>query len=70
MSTERGSPAVGKTPTRPIRIDLDLWEEFGKVAEPDRSAVLRDFVRWYIREPGAKMPRRPDPSAPEAQPDE
>jgi hypothetical protein len=43
-----------------VRMGHDLWERFGEAAEPDRSAVLRDFVRWYVREPGAKMPRRPE----------
>lgn len=52
-------PNQPKTPTRPIRIDLDLWGRFGEVAEPDRSAILRDFIRWYVREAGAKLPQRP-----------
>lgn len=50
---------MAKTPTRPIRIDLELWDEFGAVAEPDRSAVLREFMEWYVRRPGVKLPRRP-----------
>lgn len=53
---------MAKTPTRPIRIDLELWDRFGEAVaqqEADRSAVLRDFMRWYVREEGAKMPRRP-----------
>lgn len=53
------SPTKG-TPTRPIRIDPALWERFGEVAQPDRSAAIRDFIRWYVREAGAKMPKRPD----------
>jgi hypothetical protein len=50
------------TPTRPIRIEPELWERFGRAAaalETDRSAALREFIRWYVREPGARMPRRP-----------
>ena len=42
-----------------VRMAHDLWERFGELAEPDRSAVLRDFVRWYAGEAGAKMPKRP-----------
>jgi hypothetical protein len=42
-----------------VRIDPDLWERFG-TATPDRSAAIRDFVRWFAREPGARMPKRPD----------
>jgi predicted transcriptional regulator len=50
------------TPTRPIRVDLDLWAKFGKIADQldtDRSALIRDFIRWMVREPGAKLPKRP-----------
>lgn len=56
------------TPTRPIRIDLKLWEKFGQAAGRvglDRSALLREFMAWYVREPGAKMPKRPDVITPE-----
>jgi hypothetical protein len=52
------------TPTRPIRIESGLWERFGEATTAqgvDRSAVLREFIRWYVREPGAKMPQRPGP---------
>ena len=50
------------TPTRPIRIEPALWDQFGEAAASegtDRSAALRDFIRWYVREAGAKMPKRP-----------
>lgn len=46
-----------------VRMSHDLWERFGEVAD-NRSTVVRDFVRWYTREPGAKMPRRPGPTPP------
>jgi len=42
-----------------LRLDPELWRRFGELAA-DRSAVLREFVRWYVREPGAKALRRPD----------
>jgi hypothetical protein len=42
-----------------LRIGEPLWRDFGVIASPDRSAVLRDFIRWYVREPGVKMPQRP-----------
>jgi hypothetical protein len=51
------------TARQTIRVDEALWDRFAEAAtvdESDRSAVLREFIRWYIREPGAKMPRRPD----------
>lgn len=52
-------PNQPKTPMHTIRIDADLWTAFG-VAANDRTAVLREFIRWYVRDPGAKAPRRPD----------
>lgn len=51
------------TARQTIRIDESLWIAFGESAGAtgsDRSTVLREFVRWYVREHGAKMPRRPD----------
>jgi hypothetical protein len=54
-------PKVGSS-NRAFRLpDVGLWERFGEVAEPDRSEVLREFIRWYVREQGAKLPRRPEP---------
>lgn len=53
---------MSNTPTRPIRVDLELWARFGAAAEDndqDRSAVLRSFMAWYARDPGARLPRRP-----------
>lgn len=47
------------TPRQTIRVDAELWSAFGEAAQPDRSAVLREFMRWYTWHPGAKMPRRP-----------
>lgn len=56
------SPNAPKTPVRPIRVDAELWEDFGKAATAsatDRSAALRAFMAWYARRPGAKLPIRP-----------
>jgi hypothetical protein len=50
------------TARQTIRVDEALWDRFAEVAtldETDRSAVLREFIRWYIGEPGADMPQRP-----------
>lgn len=52
-------PDAPKTQHRSIRIDDDLWEELGRVAEPDRATVIREFIRWYLRRPKAKLPERP-----------
>jgi metal-responsive CopG/Arc/MetJ family transcriptional regulator len=52
-----------KTPHRQVRVDDDLWDRFGEAVErqgaPDRSVVLREFMAWYVREPGARSPQRP-----------
>ena len=51
------------TPTRPIRVDLELWARFGEATErqgTDRSVVLREFMAWYARDDGAKLPKRPE----------
>jgi hypothetical protein len=55
---DRGGEATGQRRVK-------LWERFGTDAsavETDRSAVIRDFVRWLVREPGARLPKRPTKS--------
>ncbi len=48
------------TKHRPIRVEDELWAAFGRlVGVRNRTAVIRDFIRWYVRERGAKLPRRP-----------
>lgn len=48
------------TPTRPVRVETELWKAFGRrTGRRNRAQVLRQFMRWYIREPGAKLPTRP-----------
>lgn len=45
-----------------LRVSEDVWERFGEAARSagkDRAALMREFVAWYLREPGAKLPRRP-----------
>lgn len=58
-------PDDNKTPTRPIRVPIDLWDAFGRATKKlgvDRSAYLREVMRWVIHdtgEPKIKAPRRP-----------
>jgi hypothetical protein len=50
------------TKHRRFRIDDELWEAFSTAtgtADTDRSTAIRAFMRWYAREPGAKLPTRP-----------
>jgi hypothetical protein len=52
------------TARQTIRVDEDLWELFDaarvSAGEDSRSVVVRDFIRWYVREKGARLPKRPD----------
>lgn len=39
-----------------------LWSAFGQAAREagtNRAELLRAFIRWYIREKGARLPERP-----------
>lgn len=62
--TKRPKPASG---IRAFAVPGPAWERFGDAVErgpdpeADMSKVLRAFVRWYVGEPGAKLPERPDP---------
>lgn len=55
----------GPTGLRKFRAPDDLWKRFGDAVEgspdpeADMSKVLRQFLRWYVHEPGAKQPDRP-----------
>ena len=58
-------PNAPKTPPRQIRIG-DEWYEFDDAAKSmgtERAALIREFIGWYLRKPGAKMPKRPDADA-------
>lgn len=51
------------TKHRSIRLEDGLWQELEPAARSagfDRSGLIRQFVRWYLRVPGAKLPQRPD----------
>jgi hypothetical protein len=54
-----------KTDVRRFRTTDDLWKRFGDAVEgsgdpeADMSKVLRQFVRWYVHETGARQPERP-----------
>jgi hypothetical protein len=51
---------------RAFRLAEAMWVKFGEAATragADRGSILREFIRWYVGEPGAKVPRRPDQEA-------
>ncbi|MCI3240267.1 hypothetical protein [Streptomyces spinosisporus] len=54
-------PNAPKTPARQIRIG-DQWYDFDEAAKAlgtDRATLIREFISWFLRKPGAKMPERP-----------
>ena len=55
-----------KTKHRTVRIRDDDWVPFGHAAmdaDSDRSALIKQFIAWYLARPDAELPQRP-PSAP------
>lgn len=50
------------TPKVTLRVPETLWQQLGEAtsaAGTDRAALIRAFIRWYLRESGAKLPDRP-----------
>lgn len=55
----------GDTPVRKVRISNADWDELGRIVGANgRGTLLKEFIAWYLRRPGAKLPRRP-PRSPE-----
>jgi antitoxin component of RelBE/YafQ-DinJ toxin-antitoxin module len=55
-------PNQPKTPNRAVRVDDQVWDEAGQAAAEmgtDRTKVINQFLRWYLRRSGAKLPARP-----------
>lgn len=53
-------PNAPKTKHRSVRIDDDDWKDLAAQAPGgDRSAVIKDLVRWYLKRPDADLPERP-----------
>ncbi|MGF0163095.1 hypothetical protein ACQRET_03500 [Streptomyces koyangensis] len=53
------------TPPRQIRIGDD-WYAFDRAAKAqstERAELVRAFISWYLRTPGAKLPARPERAA-------
>lgn len=47
-------------PRRVVSMPDDLWDELGlQVGDGRRSETIRDLVKWWLRRPGVKMPKRP-----------
>lgn len=54
-----GRPATGQTPLRNLRAPDDEWKPFRAASEGNMTTLLRQFIRWYLRRPGAELPDRP-----------
>lgn len=53
-------PNAPKTKHRSVRIEDQDWTDLAaRAPDGDRSAVIKDLVRWYLRRPGAELPARP-----------
>ena len=55
-------PKTGETPIQHVRAPQDEWNDYKDAAEmvgSNASKVTREFVRWFTRQPGAKLPARP-----------
>lgn len=54
-----GRPRTGQTPVQYIRIPQNDWDDLRAVAGRNAHGLVRQFIRWYLRRPGAKLPQRP-----------
>lgn len=55
-------PATGKTPVRNLRVVNEVWHPALDAAREQGNTitdVITQFLRWYLRVPGAKLPERP-----------
>ncbi len=52
-----GRPRKGEL--QQTRIPEADWLEMHELAGPQRAEIIRQFIAWYLRRPGAKQPDRP-----------
>jgi len=55
-----------------MRIEDDVWTPFTKATKAsssNNSQITREFMAWFARLPGAKLPKRPPASDPGRQPE-
>lgn len=58
-------PSSPKTQHRSVRISDDDWRDLlaaTKTQGSDRGTVIKELVAWYLRRPGATLPKRPEAS--------
>ncbi|MEU4570744.1 hypothetical protein [Micromonospora sp. NPDC023956] len=57
---------MANTQHRSIRIPDDTWKpamEQAKEQGTSAGELCREFLDWWLRKPGAKLPKRPEPGA-------
>ena len=50
------------TQHRSVRISDEDWDDLDAATgtvRSDRGTIIKEFIRWYLRRPGAKLPERP-----------
>lgn len=56
-------PNAPKTQHRSMRIPDDTWHPAMATARREGTSageLCREFLDWYLRKPGAKLPKRPN----------
>lgn len=68
MKSVRTPGRLGAVPNKPgtqhrsVRVSDDDWDDLEaatSTVDSDRGTVIKQFIRWYLRRPGAKLPERP-----------
>jgi hypothetical protein len=59
VRTTVARPKTGITPVRTLRVPDPDWPDLHAIAGRELASVIHQFVRWYLRRPGAKLPARP-----------
>lgn len=57
-----GVPNRPGTQHRSVRVSDEDWTDLETATGglgSDRGTVIKQFIRWYLRRPGAKLPQRP-----------
>lgn len=69
LKSVRTPGTIGRVPNQPrtqhrsVRVDDEDWAAADAAAKrmgTDRAKIINQFIRWYLRRPGAKLPDRPE----------
>lgn len=55
-------PNQPRTQHRSVRVGDEDWTDLETATgalDSDRATVIKQFIRWYLRRPGATLPDRP-----------